>query len=181
MRKKIIITLMIAFCMVLTLTSCSKQKVNKLNKNIAKSLDKVQQVETKVSMSEQDVIVYEYLRTINFTDKGADVTTKESTLNDQFVLEGNNVSVQVTDFNRSDLFKLNINKKLVKNAKESKNEVSFDVTKENLTEIFNNQPLAASSDAHFHFVFEDKNLKSMECTFTTISNRVVVITSTYSY
>ncbi len=181
MKKRYIFSIIFTICMLFSLTSC-KQKVNKLGKNIGKSLENASQVVTTVTITEKEVKVYEYVTTIVFTDKSnATISTEESTLNSSFVLETRTSNDNLTDVNKKDLFKLTINKKLCTDIKESKDLVSFNVSSENLVKIFNDQDMKASGSAHFEFVFVDKKIASMKCEYTTPSSRKVVITTSYQY
>ncbi len=181
MKKRQIFLLVITLCMLFTFVSCNKQKVSKLSNNISKSLESVKQVTSQTTMKEKDTIVYEYVKTIKFNEEKAVVTTSTSTLNSKFELQTTTNEEQTTDFSKKDLFKLTIDKKLFSNIKESKNEVSFDVSSNNISKVFNNQEIKSSSNAHFQFIFEDGKIVSMECKFTTESLKDVVITCKYEY
>ncbi len=183
MKKRYIITLLLAFCMLFTLTGC-KQKVNKISKNINKALKDVNEVVTDISVNDQNVLVYRYISTVSFiTEDTASVSTNILTLDNNFQLQSQTTSDTRDNVSREELFvfKLKINKKICKDIVEEKDKVTFKVSNGNIKEVFDNQDMNALGDASFVFLFTKGKIVSMECTYQATSGRDVKITCTYQY
>lgn len=181
--KKIRFSLLIlSICMLFSLTGCKKITAKNISNSIINSLENVNIVTTKIIMTEKDVVVYKYSKQVKYNGQNATVTTEASTLDSKFELNTTTSEDQIENYPKKELFKLTINKDLVENFKQSKNKVSFEVSCENLSKVFNDSDLKCSGEKpKFNFIFEDGKVKSMTLKFTTEQSRNVEILCEYTY
>ena len=59
--------------------------------------------------------------------------------------------------------------------------LTFDVSKEDISKVFNTENFEIMNDAKFTFTFKNKQLVSINCVFQTLSLKNVNIDITYQY
>ena len=70
---------------------------------------------------------------------------------------------------------------IVENYKKTKAGFECEVTKENINAVLGTEDFEILDNAKIIFVFENKNLVSIECVFKTTSSKDVTIYTTYTY
>lgn len=174
-------TIIMMFVMMLTLTSCNKLK--KYNKMIKKSNSSVVSLELDIQMLDQEQLVYEYNNKTTINGSNATVVTALSTLNTNFELETNQQTEQVANVNRDDLFKINLDSKYLASFTKEKEQVTCEVTKDNLSNVLTNceASLDLATNATLVLTFADKKLTKVTCTYQTTTNKSIAINATYTY
>ena len=179
-KKSIIILSTIAFLVVVGIIVTivcvsSSNSIAKKMKKATESVKNVTKVTTVYSVKDGEQVV-----SIDETGT-ADVVTNESKLNSKFVLEAKTSVNTIENFNRDNLIGLNLTKKLVTNYKKTKTGFECEVTKENINAVLGTEDFEILDNAKIVFVFENKNLVSIECVFKTTSSKDVTIYTTYTY
>lgn len=182
--SKIIITsftLVIMFVLTFTLTSCNK--LNKYQKMIQTSSQTVSVMEFDVKMTDQSQVVYEYFTKTSISGANATVEMETSKLNASFILEKSKTTEFKENINRDEIFKIDLNHKLLASYKKTKTEVTCEVTKENMAKVLKNAEvnLDMVSNATLILTFEDKKLVTVNCTYQTSSSKQVEIRAKYTY
>ena len=204
-KKSIIILSTIAFLVVVGIIVTivcvsSSNSIAKKMKKATESVKNVTKVTTVYSVKDGEELVYNNEQVVSIDETGtADVVTNESKLNSKFVLETIKLhfftaffigrrkirckaSVNtIENFNRDNLIGLNLTKKLVTNYKKTKTGFECEVTKENINAVLGTEDFEILDNAKIVFVFENKNLVSIECVFKTTSSKDVTIYTTYTY
>ena len=156
--------------------------IAKKMKKATESVKNVTKVTTVYSVKDGEELVYNNEQVVSIDETGtADVVTNESKLNSKFVLEAKASVNTIENFNRDNLIGLNLTKKLVTNYKKTKTGFECEVTKENINAVLGTEDFEILDNAKIVFVFENKNLVSIECVFKTTSSKDVTIYTTYTY
>lgn len=109
------------------------------------------------------------------------LTTNNRTLDSSYEL-GNSIHTEKQEnINRNDLFKMCLEKKYFSDYLIEDGVLTFDVSKENISKVFNTENFEITNDATFTFTFKNKQLVSMNCVFQTLSLKNVNIDVTYQY
>lgn len=186
-KKSIIILSTIAFLVVVGIIVTivcvsSSSSIAKKMKKATESVKNVTKVTTVYSVKDGEELVYNNEQVVSIDETGtADVVTNESKLNSKFVLEAKTSVNTIENFNRDNLIGLNLTKKLVTNYKKTKTGFECEVTKENINAVLGTEDFEILDNAKIVFVFENKNLVSIECVFKTTSSKDVTIYTTYTY
>lgn len=182
MKNKILKVLMILLVCIMTCTlSSCKAKFNSSVSKIEKSMKDVMKITSTVTVKDNEIIVYEYLKTLEINDANAKVSMITKKLNSNFVLEEKSNSQTVENINKKELFKLNLDIKLVSEYETPKNKLIFTVSKDNIAKIFNVEKFDILDNANFEFTYQKKKVTNMKCTFKTISSKDVEINVVYEY
>lgn len=186
-KKSIIILSTIAFLVVVGIIVTivcvsSSNSIAKKMKKATESVKNVTKVTTVYSVKDGEELVYNNEQVVSIDETGtADVVTNESKLNSKFVLEAKTSVNTIENFNRDNLIGLNLTKKLVTNYKKTKTGFECEVTKENINAVLGTEDFEILDNAKIVFLFENKNLVSIECVFKTTSSKDVTIYTTYTY
>ena len=185
-KKSIIILSTIAFLVVVGIIVTivcvsSSNSIAKKMKKATESVKNVTKVTTVYSVKDGEELVYNNEQVVSIETGTADVVTNESKLNSKFVLEAKTSVNTIENFNRDNLIGLNLTKKLVTNYKKTKTGFECEVTKENINAVLGTKDFEILDNAKIVFVFENKNLVSIECVFKTTSSKDVTIYTTYTY
>lgn len=175
------ITLAVILTLVFTLTSCNK--LNKYQKMIDKSTETVMIMEFDMKMTDQSQVVYEYFTKTTISNENATVEIETSKLNASFILEKSKTTEFKENISRNEIFKIDLNHKLLSSYKKTKTEVTCEITKENMAKVLKNADinLDMTSNATLVLTFEDKKLMTVNCTYQTSSSKNVEISVKYTY
>ena len=154
---------------------------NKCVKKINKSMNSVVEINEVITVKDGDILVFESLKNFKFKESSATVSTTTKKLNSSFTLEEKVNVEEVSDVNKKDLFKLNLNKDNIKEYDLAKNKLTITVTKEKVASLFDVESLEILENATLEFTFEKNKLINMKCNFKTISNKDVEINVSYLY
>lgn len=175
------IALVLTVTLALTLTSCNK--LNKYQKMINKSTETVNVIELDIKMTDKSQLVYERFTKTTISSGNATVEIATSKLNASFTLETSKTTEFIENINRNDVFKIDLNHKLLASYTKNKTQVTCEVTKENMVSVLKNADanLDMASNATLVLIFEDKKLMTVTCTYQTTSLKNVEISVNYTY
>ena len=186
MKKKTIIIISICIAVAIGITILCiclfGGKLNKHIKYIDKSMQQVKSIDTTLSVTDTEILVYQYIKEVDLMeDNSAVITTNNRTLGSSYEL-GNSIHTEKQEnINRNDLFKTCLEKKYFSDYLIEDGVLTFDVSKENISKVFNTENFEITNDATFTFTFKNKQLVSMNCVFQTLSLKNVNIDVTYQY
>ena len=151
-------------------------------KYIDKSMQQVKSIDTTLSVTDTEILVYQYIKEVDLMeDNSAVITTNNRTLGSSYEL-GNSIHTEKQEnIYRNDLFKMCLEKKYFSDYLIEDGVLTFDVSKENISKVFNTENFEITNDATFTFTFKNKQLVSMNCVFQTLSLKNVNIDVTYQY
>ena len=181
MKKKTIIIISICIAVAIGITILCiclfGGKLKKHMKYIDKSMQQVKSIDTILSVTDTEILVYQYIKEVDFMeDNSAVITTNNRTLGSSYEL-GDSINTE----NRNDLFKMCLEKKYFSEYQIEDGVLTFDVSKENISKVFNTENFEIMNDAKFTFTFKNKQLVSINCVFQTLSLKNVNIDITYQY
>ncbi len=182
--KTIIVALVLAVVIIPTLTSCKKTG-NAALKDYTNTINKNMQTCTKVkstlTIKDTDILVYQQIKETTVIDKTkATIVFTTSSLDDSFELTTSKNTEVNENFKSSDLFSLTLQKELFKSYTLKDNNFNGEITKENISKVFNSD-IEIKDMAALSITFENNKIKKIECTYETTTNRQVNLCTIYEY
>lgn len=162
MKKKTIIIISICIAVAIGITILCiclfGGKLNKHIKYIDKSMQQVKSIDTTLSVTDTEILVYQYIKEVDLMeDNSAVITTNNRTLGSSYEL-GNSIHTEKQEnINRNDLFKMCLEKKYFSDYLIEDGVLTFDVSKENISKVFNTENFEITNDATFTFTFKINN------------------------
>lgn len=186
MKKFRLVLLLLMVSLVFTTCACKPKKSNKLSidnfeSRAQKSVNDVTKVVSTTSVKDSNELVYEYVKTITFSDNGAKIKTDVTSLNSKFELQTTTNETTEKEYSKNTLYAFTFKKEYLTKVKVNENDISFEVNESNIKKVAPNFEVSVLGNTTFKLVYEKELMKSLTCTFTTSNNKTVVITCTYTY
>lgn len=184
--KKFRITLLLLLIMVFvtSVTSCkktSKDDVKNYNDTIVENVKSSKKVNQTITIKDSDVIVYEQLKELTIIDENkAVVVFTTTTLDDNIEFATSKTTENIENLKTTDLFNLTLEKNLFKSYTLKDNNFNAEITKENVSKVFNSD-IKVKDIAILSIGFENSKIKRIECTYETESGRLVNLCTIYEY
>jgi len=183
MKKLKTIFLFFAFALILALGfSCKKKdEVKEYQNKMIESLKTVQKIKSDLVVTDNDVVVYEYLKELNFTsDSNAQVIETTKTLDQSFNLREEIITDTIQNVDKSKLLSINLTKGNFNSYSIDNQNFTGEISKEKISNVFN-ESIVIKDVAKMMIYFENNVVVKMECTYLTETNKTVKITTTYEY
>ena len=135
MKKNKIFILMILFVATLIpmFTACTKNSKDEL-----KNYEKATSMETTLTTTDQDVVVYKYVKSITFLENNsAYVSTDVSSLDKSFELSTKTTSETIDNVNKNEIQKISLSKKYFNNYMLENQNFVGEISQDNMKNIFN--------------------------------------------
>ena len=181
MKKHNLLLILVSILMILFITGCANSKLKKYSKYITKSMNDVVSIDINVEATDQNVLVYKYLRDIKLTDNKAEFQTTISTLSSNFILEDKVSSETVENIDRSKLNTINLNKELLDEFSIKSGVLEAKINANNLSKVLGSNSLEIEGKANLKITYEKKKIVKLECDFKTKSTKDVIININYNY
>ena len=176
---KLIFVLLI--CSIFVFTGCSNKSIEKHNTMILGSMEKVVSVEKNIKFYDSEVLVHDETEKYVIEGTKADVEKTTLTLGNNFELVSTTTTSSINDFNKNSLFNMNLKEELLSNIVYGENVLTFEVASDKFSVVFKNTELNIQGNAQVKFTYNDKLISSIDISFTTITNKNVVVKMSYSY
>lgn len=187
-KPKLVLVISLLAVLVVTLTALvvvvvlnTNSPIKNCDKNIKSSMNIVSSIETNVTMTDTDVVVYQYVKEIVLENGNASIETNTSTLGNSFALETKTTNETIENFDRSTLVNVNLKEDSFISYKLENEVLEATIDSEHIGEVFNNENLTIDGQARLVITFDDKKVLNVTCTFKTLSNKDVVISIDYNY
>lgn len=183
--KKTKIVLLASIVLVLMLALCACDFVikdfAKYSDAMNKSMDSVTQVNSHITMKDQDVLVYEYQRNMSINGSNADISTSEKTLNSSFQLAEKTNTEQKSGVDRKQLLPISLSEYSANNLKMESNKFSCTISAEDFASVMKLGAYEISGNASLVCEFEKKVLTKITCEFTTTDGKNVQVVHEFNY
>ena len=155
-----------------------------LNNVILYSLDNTYLVTVNTSVSDSNVVVYQYSNTVNIEDtntkKGNSITTKKQ-LDDTFTLVTKDTKVEQFDtLDINKLFTCTLNESYLSNVSVTESKVTYSVKKDSSTNYFNDTNAVSDTDVSVTILVNDYKITSIAYSYS-VDSKAISSTTTYSY
>lgn len=186
MKKNKIFILMILFVATLIpmFTACTKNSKDELKnyeKAIKESIKNATSMETTLTTTDQDVVVYKYVKSITFLENNsAYVSTDVSSLDKSFELSTKTTSETIDNVNKNEIQKISLSKKYFNNYMLENQTFVGEISQDNMKNIFN-YDIKIKDVAKLIITFEEEKVIKIECTYETESGKQAVLTTNYEY
>ena len=155
---------------------------NNLPKKVERSLTSAETATVTVAVKDGETYVYGFEKTMSFIEGGANVTTTTKKLNpNTFGLKEETLNEFVESATAKDSISLNLSEEIFSSVDKTGSEISAIVSKEQANAFFGVDNAGANSDVTVKFVFERKELKSIQIAYVLVSGKTVEMTATYTY
>lgn len=184
MKKKWIIiissALVLIGAVILLIVLLTGNKLDKCTKYLNKSMEEAVSISATTTIKDQDLVVYQYIKSI---EKGDKITVTETVkeYNSSFQLKETTEVTEVESFDSSSLLSINLSKDVLSDYEFKNNILSFDLSKEELMKVLNTKEISASQNAHLEFKFDNKKIHEIMINFTTESGKSASVVITYRY
>lgn len=159
-----------------SLTSCGKP-----SKLLDKSEKTIKTANTVVTVTDDGIIAYEYGKKIVLASGSAEVTETEKTIENYELVEKQNTTT-VTDFNRSSIISLKVEKKDCKDYKFKKRVLTATVSNAKVAKVLGVENLQASSDMKLTVKFNKKDkVEKITFYFKLANGMDVAVIADYTY
>lgn len=181
MKKYSLLLVIVSIFTLFFFSGCANSKIKKYTKYINSSMETVRNISITVDVTDNDVLVYKYVRNINIDGVNAKIETIESTLSSSFVLEDKVSSDSITDIDKKSLNSINLTKKLLDSFEVKSGVLKATINKDNISSVLGSNSLLILDNAELTITFNKKELSKLECVFKTESGKDVVINIEYNY
>ena len=181
MRKLRLLCTILSIFIVIFMSSCANSKLKKYNKYIVKSMNDVSNINVVVDVTDDNILVYKYVKNVVLNGTSAKIETIESTLSSSYVLEDKVSNDSVSDIDRSKLNSINLSKNLLETLEIKSNILKTTINKDNVSKVLGSNTLDILENAQLTITFNKKQITKLECVFKTTSGKDVVINVEYSY
>ena len=181
MKRITINIFVLLICSILLLSGCNNQSIDKHQKDILKSMEKVVSIDKNIKFFDSEVLVYEETEKYIIDGVKANVEKTILSLGNSFELESKSENSTIDNLDKTKLFNLVLKEELLENIVYEKERLKFEVSNSNFEKVFNNSSMSISGNALVEFVYSDKMISEINISFTTISNKSVVVNVKYSY
>lgn len=181
MKRITINIFVLLICSILLLSGCNNQSIDKHQKDILKSMEKVVSIDKNIKFFDSEVLVYEETEKYIIDGVKANVEKTILSLGNSFELESKSENSTIDNLDKSKLFNLVLKEEFLENIVYEKERLKFEVSNSNFEKVFNNSSMSISGNALVEFVYSDKMISEINISFTTISNKSVVVNVKYGY
>lgn len=184
MKKKILASCLMTLT-IIAVSSCRKsdKSLKSFESNFKENMKDVASVNSTVSISDNDTLVYEQTKSIyvmdrDETDCAGDITITTNSLGDTFELEESIESTSFAAVSMDTLFSVSL--KSISNYKIEENVISATLSKEQYKKVFDLE-LDCSGNVNVSFTNDDNRIKEFNSTYKTSTNKDVSIKVKYYY
>ena len=181
------LTLLFVICLFsISLFGCNndsdiKKMTDKYNKYFETSLDSAKQVSLEYNVNDKEVTVYKSLIKVKFNENNCDVSVTESKLNSKYVLESNENSYTLDEYNRRDYVNVVFDEQYIRSF-ELKDDLNLSIKKFYFCDFIGIEKLPINSIAVVIVQNNDnKNIERIVASFISDSNKDVTITISFVY
>lgn len=176
----LIVALLVAAC---ALCACDNgnRDVKGFISDMKSSMNDVTTVKAHVIMHDNDVLVYEYQKTMEINGSSANIEITEKTLNSNFKLATNTSTSSIDDVDRTTLLPVALSEWSADNATIEKNSFSCVISVNNFASVLKVGSYKIREDATLSCDFSDKKLTKISCDFITEDGKTVSITYDFAY
>ena len=144
-------------------------------------MEKVVSIDKNIKFFDAEVLVYEETEKYIIDGVKANVEKTILSLGNSFELESKSENSTIDNLDKSKLFNLVLKEELLENIVYEKERLKFEVSNSNFEKVFNNSSMSISGNTLVEFVYSDKMISEINISFTTISNKSVVVNVKYGY
>lgn len=174
----LIVALLVATC---ALCACENRDVKGFISDIKSSMNDVTTVKAHIIMHDNDVLVYEYQKTMEISGSSANIEITEKTLNSNFKLATSTSTSSIDDVDRTTLLPVALSEWSVDNATIEKNSFSCVISATNFASVLKVGSYKIREDATLSCDFSDKKLTGISCDFITADGKAVSVTYDFAY
>lgn len=177
----VVVMFIFSVCLVGCDKGSSIDKVSKkYNDYFETSINKAKQVTLDYSVSDNNVVVYDSLVKARFSEEGCDVSVSESKLNAKYVLESDENSYSVTEYNRKDYVNVKFDSQYFRSYELDDN-LKLSVKKFYFCDFIGIEDLPINSVADVTVNNNEGNIDTIVASFISDSDKDVTITISFIY
>ena len=186
MKKVFKFTLFIVICTLsLLLVGCNNESSSsdickKYNKYFESSINSCKQVTLDYSVSDENVVIYDSFVKAKFNNEGCDVSVKESKLNSKYVLESDENSYTLSEYNKKDYVNVNFDENYIRSFEENE-ELKLSIKKFYFCDFIGISDLPINSISDVVVKTSNESIESIVASFVSDSSKDVTITITFVY
>lgn len=138
-------------------------------------------ITTETTMKDSGVVVYKYVKKLEYiSGNNASIITETSTLNASFELD-TTYEKEEKVIKKENTLAINLDKNLYLSFNSNENVIMGTVTNENINTVLNTTGLEIKDVATIIITFNENKIKTIECSYKTLTNKDVTTTVVYGY